>query len=387
MNNTDILMALLRSEITEVPVGSEVKEAIDGECIAELFRIAKIHDFTQTVFSALKKCGLLSRTDPLYMQFEEAEELAFFRCKRLDNALSEIKRTLAEAKIEYVALKGAVMRPLYPSRLMRMSADVDVLVRESALDGAVAALESRLGYKKSGGKDFHDISLYSPDGMHLELHYNIKENSDALDEVLEGVWDYTRPVADGAYERTLTPEFFAFHLITHMVYHFINGGCGIKPFSDLWLWRKRVGYDENNVLSLCRECGIERFYKNAVELSDVWFEGRAHTPITERMEAHVVHNAICGNVEKGVVVRQSKSGGRLGYMLGRIFMPYRSLKIRYPIVAKCPILLPVFEVVRWFSLLFGDKSRVKRELAGTKGVSDKQISALIDFYNDLGLKV
>ena len=170
-----------------------------------------------------------------------------------------------------------------------------------------------------------------------------------------------------------------------MTYHFINGGCGIRPFADLWIWRHKVGYDERAVRELCRECGIESFYDNALALSEVWFSGEPHTPLTRRMESHVIYNSVCGSAGKGVTVRQAARGGRLRYILSRIFMPYSQLKIRYPTVAKCPPLLPVFEVVRWVSFLFGEKGHVRRELRETKEISAEQMAGVTEFLTEVGL--
>lgn len=386
MNITEILISLLRSEIVGEELDADVVREINPDTVRELFILADKHDMSQIVFGALVKCGVLTEKDGIFANFTAAEELSYFRLKRLEFTLGEACRVLDEAGIEHISLKGAVMRAYYPSPLMRMSADVDILVREEELERAVNVLEEKLGYEVKGKKGFHDISLYTPDGMHLELHYNIKENDEKLDAVLEKCWDYTRPVSQNSYKREFIPSFFAFHLITHMAYHFVNGGCGIRPFSDIWLFKKRVGYDEGEIRRLCDECGLLRFYENAVRLSSVWFGGAEHDELTLDMQAHVVINAFGGEANRGLVVRQSKSGGRFGYVMSRIFAPYSLMKIRYPVLKKCPILLPFFEVVRWFSFLFGSKKKVKEEMKMSKTVSKEQMSRMMKFLEDVGLE-
>lgn len=39
------------------------------------------------------------------------------------------------------------------------------------------------------------------------------------------------PVSE--YEYQERPEFFAYHHLAHMKYHFVHGGCGIRTFLDL----------------------------------------------------------------------------------------------------------------------------------------------------------
>ncbi len=56
-----------------------------------------------------------------------------------------------------------------------------------------------------------------------------------MDTILETVWEHASPVKEGEYCYRMTEEFFLFHQITHATYHFISGGCGIRPFIDLAL--------------------------------------------------------------------------------------------------------------------------------------------------------
>ena len=385
MNITDIFIALLRSQIAKTGAGQIPTEKIDAAMLDELFRLAKIHDVSETLFLALVECGVLGEGHELYEKFTDAEDISYFRLKRLEHSLTKIMDALENAGIDHLPLKGSVIRKYYPSPLMRMSADIDVLVRESSLDDAIRVLVDELGYKVTSKKSFHDISLYTPDGMHLELHFNIMENSDLVDGVLARVWDYAVPVSHKKHEFSLSPEFFAFHIITHMTYHFVNGGCGVKPFSDLWIFNKCVGYDEDTVRALCLECGIQTFYLNALALSRVWFLGEEHTALTKEMEAHILHNSVCGDIEKGIASRQTAKGGRFGYVMSRIFMPYSQLKIRYRTLEKFPILLPWFEVVRWFEFLFGDKKRAKREIEMTGRMTDERMEKIKNFYSSVGL--
>lgn len=385
MNKKDLFIALLRSQIAERGVADIPKDALDGEAVSAVVRLADVHDVTGVIFTALSECGVINPSDKIYADKEEAEELSYFRIKRLNHSFKEITETFENSGIDYLPLKGSVIRNYYPDPLMRLSADIDILVREADLDAAVKALVKRQGYKVTSGKTFHDISIYTADGMHLELHFNVKENHPRLDSVLARAWDYALPVSNKRHEFAFTPEFFVFHLLSHMAYHFINGGCGVKPFTDLWIYTVRVGYDVDELLRLCRECGVEDFYNNAMALSRVWFGGEEHTDLTRQMEAHVLCNAICGDVEKGVATKQARRGGRTAYIFGRIFVPYRELKHRYHVLKKWPILLPVFEVVRWFSFLFGDKKRAKKELKMTKRLTAERVEKIKKFYSDVGL--
>ena len=379
-------MALVRSELGDGVLAAEGR-ALCERVIREggmdaLYALAERHDVSAVLTAALVDSRLIDHKSEEYLRRVDSEELAFFRAKRMDHAIGEIEKTLSDAKIRHTPLKGALMRPLYPSPIMRLSADVDVLVSEDDLDAATVALKSTLGYKADGVKGYHDVSLYSPEGIHLELHYNLLENEPSLDAVLSEALEHISE-ADG-YTVPLTPEFFAFHLVTHLTYHFMNGGCGIKPFCDLYIYRKNNAIDDSRLLSLIERAALSEFYKNINSLIAVWLEGREHTDLTLAMEDHVLHNAFGGSVSRGIVRRQAKVG-KFRYILSRIFMPYSQLKIRYPVVGKFPPLLPIFEVVRWTSLLFGGGKRARRELRDSLSVSDGQARRMLDFLASVGL--
>ena len=46
-----------------------------------------------------------------------------------------------------------------------------------------------------------------------------------------------------------------------------------------------------------------------------------------------------------------------------MFLPYKLLRLQYPVLRRAPVLLPFFWVVRWFRLLFSrDRDHLKSTL-------------------------
>ena len=153
-----------------------------------------------------------------------------------DEKFEEICEALEQAKIPYLPLKGSVLRALYPKGWMRTSCDIDILVREADLERAVTVLCETLEYEKKG-LGSHDVSLFSPANIHLELHYDLVEDARANNcaALLSHIWEYAHPKAEGSAEHVLSDEMFYFYHIAHMAKHFEIGGCGLRPFLDLWL--------------------------------------------------------------------------------------------------------------------------------------------------------
>ncbi len=63
------------------------------------------------------------------------------------------------------------------------------------------------------------------------------------------------------------------------------------------------------------------------------------------------------------VNNQIKRRGRLGYLVSRIFLPYRLMLYQFPVLEKIPVLLPVLWGVRIIKALYEKPERVRFQLA------------------------
>lgn len=382
---TSAMTELIKSAVLGEPLAKDFNEPTE-QMISELYRLSKFHDIANIVGSALIDNGFVKSAD-MREKFQKEIMLSVYRERQISTALSTISEAFRQAKIEFIPLKGSVIRPLYAKPWLRTSCDIDILVKESELDRAVALLAEKHGYSASQKRNFHDIDLYSSDGVHLELHFNIKEVNDKMDAMLDRVWQYSEPVCDGDFEFRQSPEFLFFHVIAHTAHHFSTGGCGIRPFIDIYLLRQSGGYDENALASLCAEAGVEKFRQAAYELISAWFDGKTYTDRALKMEEFVLNGGTYGTLNQGVLAEQVSSGGRGKYLIKRIFLPYEHLQIRYPEVKKHPILVPFYQVRRWFELLFGKRLGVAvKQFNHSKNITQEENKKTIELFESLGLK-
>ena len=365
--------------------------------LTELYKLSKAHDVAHLVGDALNKCGAFANLpdtieeneratiEKIKAKFDEQVFTAVYRYENINYELEQIKQTFNEEKIPFIPLKGSVIRKYYPEPWMRTSCDIDILVREEDLDKAVKALTEKKGFKQDGKRNFHDISLYSPTGIHLELHFNIKENRDNIDKVLVKAWKNAAQKTENSYEYLMSNEFFMFHQLAHASYHFVSGGCGIRPFLDLFLLNKKIKYDRGNLNALLEEAGIKKFAEEAEHLAEVWFGEREYTDLTRRMEEYILNGGVYGTLENRVAVKQGKQG-KFGYALSRIWLPYKTLKVRYPSLEKHKWLLLFYEIRRWVAILFdGGVKRGSNELKVNANLSDKKKQAAKILIDNLGL--
>lgn len=390
MKGTGMLLSLLRSEV----MGERAEILSDFAEISAVLQMAKKQDFLHVIASALLKTDIFEseaaladeRLRAMKAACERAQMMGIYRYETLMHAQGEILRIFSEEKIPHIPLKGAVMREYYPEPWHRSSCDIDILVREEDLERACDALVGRVGYRVEGDKKLHDIHLYSPVGTHLELHYNLRSTIAAYDKVLARVWDYAGEDANNSCRFVLSDAFFVFHHVAHMAYHFLSGGCGIKPFLDLFILQTRRETDFDGARVLLAEAGLLSFFENALALCRVWFMGDAHTALTLKTEQYLHSGGVYGTVDNRVLLRQKENGGRLGYALSRIFLPKKTLCLIYPVLHRHPWLLPLMQVRRWIRILFdGGIRRGAKELSVSSKITETQAQDAADFLSTLGL--
>lgn len=286
-----------------------------------------------------------------------------------------------------VALKGSVLRNFYPEPWMRTSCDIDVLVHEEDLSRAVTCLDKELEYKVQG-QFSHDVSLFSKSNVHIELHFDLIEStvSRKSASILKNVWTLSHPKADSSYQYVMPDELFYFYHTVHMAKHFEGGGCGVRPFIDLWILDNIPGIDVEKRNHLLEEGDLLQFANCARSLSEVWFDERPMETVLIRMENYIIRGGVYGNNENRIIIQQQKKGGSVKYALSKIVIPYDELKFHYPILQKHRWLTPIMQVRRWFKLIFcGHAKRSMRELSYNSNISKSQADEMKTFLDEIGL--
>ncbi|MBQ2945373.1 MAG: nucleotidyltransferase family protein [Clostridia bacterium] len=356
----------------------------DPDMQSKLLAIAQKHDLAHLIVLALNNNGLITNDTTSKKRLLAA----VYRYEQINHTFDQTTAVLEELAIPFVPLKGAVMRSYYPEPWMRTSCDIDILLHREDIDKAIAALTERLQYTVNDVEAMHDISLTTPKSVHVELHFDLVEEGRAQNavDVLHSVWDNAvlRKNSNCWYE--MTDAYFYFYHIAHMAKHFENGGCGIRPFIDLWLLEKTDSADKASRDKLLENGNLLTFANASRSLCEVWFGGKEHDELTLKMQDFILHGGVYGSSENRVALQQSKKGGRLGYLFSRIFIPYAKLKRYYPILEKHRWLTPFMQIRRWFMLLRPSVARMaKTELFANANIERNTADRMNAFLNDIGL--
>ena len=380
------LIALIRYDLFGVPLSVPESFSLTEETLEKLYRLATKHDLAHLAGDALYKNKLLPKDSSAAAKFQKAQVTALYRYTQLEHEYKQISRVLQKTEIPYIPLKGIVIRPFYPQPYLRTSCDIDVLIPEKDLEKAIAQLTDELHYTWDGTIQYHDVSLFSPNGFHLELHFSINETHETMDRLLSQVWENSSPLEEGSYEYRQSPEFFMFHQVAHMAYHFLGGGCGIRPLIDLYILRQKMLFDENILQAFCAQCKLDDFYNYAKLLCDVWFGNASHSDLTLQMENYILHGGVYGNLENSITVKRGADQSAFAYIMSRLFVPYKSLKIRYPVLVKHKWLYPFMTVRRWVETLSPAKRRrASAELKQNRYIKKGDQDNMQVFLSQLGL--
>lgn len=379
----EIFFALLNNCLFGKELPESIAHSITEERAELIYKCAKGHDVAQIIASSVFENALDVPSD-FAEKLKKQQLLAVFRYRNMKSELERISELFETEGIPYILLKGAFIRDLYPEPYLRTSSDIDILVHEADVVSAVALLNEKCGYTSSE-RSYHDYSMHSESGVHLELHFNLLENMENIDRLLSHPWDHALGIVDSCQYR-FTNEFTLFHIVAHMSYHFATGGCGVRPFIDLYLLESKLSFDRASFEKMLLECGLVKFYEAAKKLCLVWFEGLEQDELTREMERFILTGGVNGSKKKSIAAKQQRKGGKIAYLSERIFQPYGIMKEKYPILKKHKYLLPFCHVKRWFSLLKNGKmSDLKKEYNADKAVEMQKAEDMNAFLSKLGI--
>ena len=376
-----MFFALIRSAIRGKKLAQDEQRTLSETEIRDIIQLADKHEIAPIIIHALKENGY--STAP----FEKLLFKAIYVYDRMNLEFTRLSEALENAEIPFIPLKGAVIRKIYPQPFMRTSCDIDVFVNEMDLQGAISVLTEKCGYQ-CGERGPHDMQIIASNGTHIELHYKLVEEARAKEafDVLSRVFDNSVVCQGSRYRREMTDAFFYFYHVAHMAKHFETGGCGIRPFIDLWLLDSLEKQDKEGRDKLLEEGKLLGFAEKARALIRVWFEKKEADEFSIKLHRFILEGGVYGTPENRVALQQKKNGGRFGYLVSRIFASREKLHGYYPILEKNPWLLPVMQVRRWLLLLRPDVAKMaKGELSANKSLDKSKTDDMNAFLKEIGL--
>ncbi|MDO5331321.1 MAG: nucleotidyltransferase family protein [Bacillota bacterium] len=308
--------------------------------------------------------------------------------------LDDIRALFGAAKIEFVALKGAVIRNLYDQPWQRRSADVDILIKPEKLQRARSVLIE--GGYKSFEKNSQHMVFYSPSRVMLEVHFTLCDYKRLPKGtlILENIWEKgcirassTAMTGFGESEYVMTDEYFYFFHIYHLAKHLISGGVKQRDVYDTFLLNTKIKFDKTKRDELLINGGLKKVADELYKMANVMYAKPENSPsedteYNKALEYYISHPELAYAANLAFEERNS----RFKYLLTRLFPPFDLQKKAYPYVEKCPFLLPLSWLQRGYNLLtHGYAKKMKSMTSGTTSAKKEDVEKLKNLFSDLEL--
>ena len=351
---------------------------IDADEAEELYRLSQLHNMAHLVGYTVSKNGVCTN-ERWDSKFIHAYYQAIRHMTNQEVELERVRVALCKNNIDFLPLKGPIISKYYPERWMRLSSDLDILVKEKDVEKVSHILVDELGYTKRQS-EVHDVPLISPSGSLLELHFSLSKREGDAKELLDDVWNNSYLLQNSNHEYCMSEEFYYFYHIFHAAKHFQLGGCGVRTVLDTWLLNQHIHFNQDLRESLLKKSGLLLFAEKLEEIADKWFSGKGIDNLDE-VEEYIISGGVFGKKQK-IEATQAVEGGRRNFVLSRLFPSVQRLKTTYPVLKKAPFLLPVFWVYRLIKGVFSGKA--KYELEKSKE-SEHRSEKIAKMFGRLGL--
>lgn len=372
-----------------------VKSALTGESVSvpenfdweEALTTAKKHQIIPLIYYGVKYSSLTPPEDIMRIL-----ELATFKSVAFSQnqlyALDCIYKAFDENGIDYMPLKGACLKLIYPQPELRLMGDADILIKNEQSDKIVSVMND-LGYIKNENHKGDYDAVWDKKGMlHLELHWNIVSPvNKTYYKYFNSGWRFARKSDGGSCRYEMSPEDNLIYLFTHFANHYRYGGIGIRHMTDFYVFiSANPGLDNKKIESALSEMGLSEFYKNVMDTADVWFRGKKSTDMTDFITEKIFSSGSYGTPSAHAVSKETRISGCLkNRLIARIFPPRHSMEQSFPILKKRPALLPLLWAARWFRALIFRRENIKSEYGKIKNISGSQIEEYNEELRYVGL--
>ena len=324
------------------------------------FEISKRHSLTALFYKAFEYAEARQNED--FLRNLEQFYLSNVRKTILfDKERKALYEALRKNEINFLPLKGIVLKDYYPDQCVREFADNDIL-----FDDRKAPIIKRFfvergyiveSYKKTG----HDVYIKKP-FYNFEMHRSLFSITTEKEIIVDYFKDYLfkAPLIDN-YEHCLNKEDFFIYFIAHSHNHYSHSGCGLRTLIDIFLYLKKENLDFTYVNRELNKIGLLDFCNKIVELSCAIFNNENLSDELEEMFLFIVSSGTYGTLEHAVN-KGIEEKGKFGYLMSKLFPPYIYYKRNYPWAYYSFLLIPLAWAHRLAMIFFKHPKKASNEI-------------------------
>ncbi len=279
--------------------------------------------------------------------------------------IKRIKDIYKNQDIDYIFLKGAHLKSIYPKTYYRGMTDVDVLIYQKHYKKANKILKKH-DFKCIEKYYFHNTYVYKNENEHLELHPFIQHDFDhKYDGLFKSPFENVLETDDN--EKQFTHEYELVYLLYHLAKHVQSSGIGIRSLLDIYLYTKTFDLNEQVLSDLLIKTQLKKFYELIIGLHQFYLDDKFDmknfnfNQYSEedfiRILEDVIHTGMHGKAANDTYERMLSAmdinsfKDKVKYLMRTSFPSYRKVSRKYDVIKYIPILLPFYWVIRIIRLL------------------------------------
>lgn len=245
----ELLFKFLRSELW----GEYFDQELSAKEGADVLKLAMEQTVSGLVFNAMVTSQVqldrkvIFRSLALQKKIKQQNEL-------VSQNMVDFNRRMTSSHIDLVVMKGQTLGALYPHPEMRMSGDVDFLIKDRYED-IKENIEHILSVSLPDLNKYEKEAAFTINGVLYELHtylitFGSARSNNYWEQIVSDSWGNKCNI-DILNEkvRILPPTIYAVYVFLHLFFHFIREGVALRQFCD-WAVLLNHYYQEIDVLQL-----------------------------------------------------------------------------------------------------------------------------------------
>lgn len=372
-----------------------------------IYEIAKLHSLQNILYYAInhyQKYGYKDVSVDILKQLTKDHQFAITRTAMQDAELELVESKLVENKIKYSVLKGSVMKYLYPSPDMRSMADIDIYFDKTKAKDLRKILTG-LGYSvESYKKGNHDTYLKEP-FMNIEMHRELVHDAFEYSRYYDDYFEKLEKAENSEYKYLFNDEDFYLYHITHSAKHFSQGGTGIRTVVDHYIYLNCKTLNREYVNEELKKLDLSLYESNLTKLANFWFSNKEvdkknkdwhykeEYELMIKMSKFIFSSTTYGSIQHQVLTGfigekelKNLKSSKIKRIFKLAFPPYKTMVQIYPVLKKCPILLPFTYVAKIFSIIFKRRKNAMAKLNTATNVTKEQIEEHKKTREEIGIK-
>ena len=329
-----------------------------------VYKYAKSHRIVPLVYYGIVNSQI--QLDPqLNNQFFSDVCQSMAVSQKQNYSLAKLSDEFEKNAIDFMPLKGSIIKEIYPKAEMRTMGDADIIIRMEQYDKIVPILEEMgMQFVKENENElaWNDAPFY------LELHrYLVSPQHKDYFKYFGDGWRFAK-LAEGSQHRfVMSNEDFYIYLFAHLTKHYRFSGIGIKHFVDIWVYLNTYpDLDMQYIEEEFKKLKMYDFHKNVVRTVKCWFEDGECDESVDIITDKAFGSGAFGtksSSQKAAAVKTLENSKvknvKVNGFLRSAFLPYKNMCKLFPILKKVPVLLPFMWIWRLIYAVLFKRKKIK----------------------------